>query len=326
MKQRHGASLVEILVVISILALVMQLLIPAVQASRESARKATCLNQLRAFGLAAQNHEAAKGHLPTGGWNWEWVGDPTRGHGKSQPGSWAYNLLPFLEAQAIHDYPQSQGGKQVIRLSTEMLSMVPGGFNCPSRRPSQAVHRMKRYTGVLKNSHFTSLAAKTDYAVNGGDVYVNLGPSPDSYEDARTFAWPEEKFATASGVVFVRSEIKLRKITDGLSKTYFVGEKYLNPTNYRNGEDVGDDQSLYHGDDSDVTRWTMATVTDEWYELFDHPNMPRQDNSGFFSAYAFGSAHASGWQVVMADGSARMQSYDLEPEVHRAFGNRHDSR
>jgi prepilin-type N-terminal cleavage/methylation domain-containing protein len=92
--RRPAFTLVELLVVITIIGILVALLLPAVQAAREAARMAQCSNQIKQLALGCLHHEQIHGWLPTGGWEYYWSGDPDRGFDKKQPGGWLFNILP----------------------------------------------------------------------------------------------------------------------------------------------------------------------------------------------------------------------------------------
>src|SRR3712207_4914981 len=99
---RRAFTLVELLVVIAIIGILVALLLPAVQAAREAARRTECVNHLKQLSLGCMNHESQHKFFPSGGWGNRWVGDPDRGAGVDQPGSWYYSILPFIEEEALH--------------------------------------------------------------------------------------------------------------------------------------------------------------------------------------------------------------------------------
>jgi len=112
-KRAHARAftVVELLVVISIIGMLLSLLLPAVQASRECARANTCKNNLREIGLALLNHESALKRFPSGGWGFQWYGDPDRGSDLAQPGGWAFSVLPYIERRDLRSYGAGQSGQ-----------------------------------------------------------------------------------------------------------------------------------------------------------------------------------------------------------------------
>lgn len=322
--RRNGLTLLDALIATGLLAIVAQLLLPLLQLSRERSRNTQCLANLRQLASGALSHSETHEHLPAGGWSWEWVGDPMRGHGKDQPGGWIYNILPFVGQTAIHDYAAVEHPiERHVKLGF-MVQQAPEGFHCASRRTA-GPHGGSPFDQVhsTKNADHAYHCARSDYAINGGNIYTTLWPGPQSYEHAASddYTWPTD-FEVANGLGYCRSTVRPQDISRGLSETYLIGEKYLNPTHYDNGLDAGDDFTMYQGDDMDIVRWTSPTITHAYRELIDFPNMPRRDDALYFSAYAFGSAHRKAWNAVFCDGSGRHVSYDLDPQVHNASGNR----
>ena len=101
--RKSGFTLVELLVVITIIGILIALLLPAVQAAREAARRMQCSNQLKQLAWARWITNTANKCLPSGGWGPCWAGDPDRGFGRRQPGGWIYSILPYIEQQPLHD-------------------------------------------------------------------------------------------------------------------------------------------------------------------------------------------------------------------------------
>ncbi len=307
-------TLVELLVVIAIIGILIALLLPAVQAAREAARRMQCCNNLKQIGLAVHNHHSKFGHFPTGGWGHRWVGDADRGTGGRQPGGWMYNILPFVEQEVLHQLGagMTAADKHAAHKQRNMTPLAM--FVCPSRR------RAVTYPYVLAghdpfNADVADRVARADYAANGGDVYTSAGfcGGPASFSDRNSATWSAIYASIASratGVVFAASEVTMAHVQDGTSNTYMVGEKCINPDHYTTGEGAGDDQMLYMGDNTDVSRWTYL--------------VPIQDTTGYRGPTQFGSAHAGVWHAVFCDGSVRSICYSIDPDVHRYLGNRKD--
>jgi prepilin-type processing-associated H-X9-DG protein len=340
---------VELLVVITIIGILIALLLPAVQAAREAARQAQCKNNLKQIALGCLNHENAVGRFPCGGWGCAWTGDADRGTDWRQPGGWYYNVLPYIEQPALHDLglglgawnsTTPNGGKMAA--NEQRLSTPVGTLYCPTRRRAVAYAWTGALGAKIINANTPTLAGRSDYAANGGDNYTcpsvpqpswptSYGPAtvtdvenPDGSgqetSTARTAMTTIAKVAT--GIVYYSSLIKMADVADGTSNTYLVGEKYLNPDDYETGNDPGDNESCWTGENQDMARWSslrypIVNPTTDWL-------LPYQDEPGSQNGYCFGSAHANGFQMAFCDGSAQMLNYTIDPETHRRLCNRKD--
>jgi prepilin-type N-terminal cleavage/methylation domain-containing protein len=332
MKMRRGFTLVELLVVISIIGILVALLLPAVQSARESGRRTQCMNNLKQLTTAALAHESAHQFYPTGGWAWYWSGDPDRGNGQRQPGGWSFNILPFLGEQPLHDNgiglsPTSTAKKNALSLTA---ATPLNAFYCPTRRPARA------YPNQLSSSFQTcntngnvTMSARTDYAANAGTYFNSktTGASiwwnlPDSGDPTFTDAInPPYQFPDTSGfdgIMFPVSTITNADITDGTTYTYMFGEKSLDPQHYTDGLQGQDNNPLYAGFDWDWSRWGALSGTTST------PYPPMRDRVGNDLQYSYGSAHIDGLNMFTCDSSGHWTSYSIDPTLFAYMCSRNE--
>jgi prepilin-type N-terminal cleavage/methylation domain-containing protein/prepilin-type processing-associated H-X9-DG protein len=314
---RAAFTLIELLVVIAIIGILIALLLPAVQAARESARQIRCANNLKQVGLAAVNHNDTHGHFPSGGWGWWWVGDPDRGFGRQQPGGWVYNILPFIEQESLWELASDGDAdrltQQQLRAANRVCKTPLAMLSCPSRRPAMPYPNPWSGTFVAynasDNSSSDNVQVRADYAANCGSQNANQwNGGPTSLAGAKTFSWAAD--SECNGVSYQGSEVTISQISDGTTNTIMAGEKYLNPDHYATGMDPADNESMYTGFNNDNFRNTYES--------------PMQDTPGFGHERLFGSAHSGGCNFVFCDGSVRMVNYSVNVNVYRLLGSRND--
>ena len=316
---RGGFTLVELLVVITIIGILISLLLPAVQAAREAARRAQCQNHLKQMGLACLNHESAHGYYPSGGWGWYWGGDPDCGFGRRQPGGWIYSILPYAEQQALHDLGMGMTESEKKAAAVELFATPLALLQCPTRRRAAAFTCEPAGSWCVYNCDSTPVAARCDYAASLGDSSTGSVAGPSQGTSTSTdlddwTGWPSWQ-PDRTGICYLRSEVTVADVRDGTSNTYLIGEKHLNPDHYLDGTTTGDNRGMYQGEDYDNSRWTTH----------DTNLRPRQDTPGETNYYRFGSAHSGAFNMVFCDGSVRPISYSLDLETHTRLGNRRDA-
>jgi prepilin-type N-terminal cleavage/methylation domain-containing protein/prepilin-type processing-associated H-X9-DG protein len=346
-KNRNGFTLIELLVVIFIIGALVALLFPAIQAAREAARKTQCKSHLKQLALAAITHEERFGHLPTGGWGtYWWVGDADRGFAEDQPGGWAFNILPFLEEAHLRDLaadgiPDLITEAQRVHAGEVARTPIPVMY-CPSRRAAIAYARASFVEA--KNAHLPELVAKLDYATNSGDTGVHPGFYARDFTEARTSRWCYDESGNVinlecfrvgneimgvavsflskerglNGVIFSRSEVGARHITDGGSNTFLMGEKAMDPLVYEGNYP----DEIVAGWAGDRTPW--STGYNEAICRGGTWSMPRQDYPGSGDSGSFGSAHPAGCHMAYCDGSVRVVHYNVDWRVFAGGLNRKD--
>jgi prepilin-type N-terminal cleavage/methylation domain-containing protein len=296
-RDRVAFTLIELLVVIAIIGVLIALLLPAVQRTRESASRIQCANNLKQIGLAFHHHHDVIGHFPDGGEGWDpgtyprnWSDDKSVPlPAPHQNWGWCYQILPYIE----------QTNVWVTKSDSAVRSSIIKTFSCPSKRPPQLVND-KRYGNSMM----------LDYAGNGGNDVAHhpLAGSPGNGRTGAVVRRPAPLKETEDDTDRRSVSVRLNGgIPDGSSNTVLVGEKRMHRNLLGTLMDNGygwpdDDQGWVCGWDQDEMRWALLGVS---------PDLLSGDWNQA-TAYQFGSSHPAGMNAVFCDGSVRVVHYTVQ--------------
>jgi len=299
-RMRDGFTLIELLVVIAIIALLMALLLPAVQKVREAANKMRCGSNMKNIGYALHNFYNDYNRFPTGGTDW-WYGIYYDGDRTGQPRrapltppwqtvGWMYQILPYIEADAVWKQVSDDAWNSAGITSRTPINL----YFCPSRRPP----------GVSPDGR-----AMNDYA-------ATVPAWKDINDPGRIdpFWWGGgfDHRGVISRTEPIGRDIKITfaAIYDGSSNTSLVAEKWLRPDRYL-GNDWMDDQGWCCGWDPDVVR-VGAIKPKQDFNWDDPRDRPRYGHDEWNQGFGFGSPHPAGMNVLFGDGSVRSVPYNID--------------
>jgi prepilin-type N-terminal cleavage/methylation domain-containing protein/prepilin-type processing-associated H-X9-DG protein len=347
-----GFTLVELLVVIAIIGILVSLLLPAIQAAREAARRTECSNHLKQLSLAMLHYMDAQGHFPSAGYGIGWGPHPDRGMGASQPGGFFYVLLPFLENKQLFELGKGVGAMNststiLLKTNKERLSTPLPVMYCPTRRPTEnyPVDNNHAFVPTPGLCDTLQVGCRNDYAANAGEYYGWTGsvPPPANLNlPSSTWADSYQKFTgttpisrrgqhLVTGIVWPHAGFKIKDIKDGTTHTYMLGEKSVDTDLARSGRSWGDDEGPFVCDERDIVRW--GTDPDQTYcrpmhDAAGSPSGYSDPNWGLWGlgTWSFGAAHAAGFNMSFCDGSVLQISYEISESVHRSLCNREDGK
>jgi len=323
----RGFTLVELLVVIAIIGVLVALLLPAIQAAREAARRTTCTNNLKNLGLAVINYEGAVGNIPYSHNQWpqehdgpdeaNWVG-PVDGKlaGKNGgPGytgkGWIVDILPQLEQQGMHDKIQTEletpagsanfdirGRGIAVKTLRDTVGIQLPVITCPSD-PS-AVPNDLQFGWESK-----ATVAVTSYKGVLGDHVI--WPEFTSHTDGNPLDC-HNNVAGCNGMFWRTAYFKpvtLRTITDGMSNTFMIGETVAS-------QDLHG--AAYYADGD----WASCNVPLNFFNFED----PTFVYDQWYEQRGFRSRHPGGAHFVLADGSVRFVNEGIDHAIYRAQATR----
>lgn len=287
-RSRRAFTLVELLVVITIIGILIALLLPAVQAAREAARRSQCINNLKQMGLGLMNYEQTQGTFPPPGIN-------------SNEASWIVLLLPYIEQASLWEtFNFKQGSYANADKQRVSLSYVDAMF-CPSNSALADRKDGNSATSAYWSCHY--------YGVMGPRGTNNYKNPPVAYGGT---GWTQTFGGYASdGMIVYPTGVKMAEVTDGTSNTLMVGEVSWQGSGYYRMFSRG-----YYYEDPASGRGTLLLMARNVYQ----PINSRY--TATWNSQCFGSLHPGGSQFALADGSAKFFSQTIDMGVYMAIASR----
>ena len=295
---RSAFTLVELLVVIAIIGVLVSLLLPAVNSAREAARRSQCMNKIRQLALACLNFESSQGEFPMGSINEDINREFTNcASGSDRPGGapWTVLTLPYVEDAALFDLANLKG-------TFTSTSNVPGtAENDALFRRENAAYKCPSDPISARGTNYS-----TYFGVQGG------GPEPTCTSQANS------RMFFTNGILVINSAIKVRKVKDGMSKTFLIGEtRYCDQTQVEAGG-VG-----WSGwaSSAKVGSWGMPMVLAAGTEPINAFPFPEYSPLGpiktlDYQTRTFGSHHVGGANFAHADGTVEYVSENTDTLVY----------
>jgi len=304
-KGRMAFTLVELLVVIAIIGVMVGLLLPAVQAAREAARRMSCSNNLKQISLGFQNYHDTFNTLPPGA-----IRYPVSGNTPNTAHFWSAFILPFIELSTVHDQI-AFGGHVVWTTGGSLIaaqSPIPT-YRCPSSTDPASINNGVASPLVLNrvpNSYSVNMSGTIGNTVGTASYPARAGETQQHFDDG----YPTDN--RFNGPFNYNRSYKFATIIDGLSNTVSIGEKFQ----HRVGTATLS---------NDRVSYTIGSpnINDNHAQFGGSMGMPINiRNADHQGAAGFRSLHPGGCQVAYLDGSARFVSDTVAPEVRLALGTR----